>query len=50
MAADPAIVSVCLPPCHSYPTGAEAGIALVLICIPLKAKAVGHVIRFIDHL
>lgn len=35
-------------PCHSYPTGAEVGIALVLICIPLKG--VEHVVRFIDHL
>lgn len=50
LAADSAIVSLCLPPCHSYPTGAEVGIALVLIYIPLKAKGVEHVVRFIDHL
>lgn len=50
LAADPAIVSLCLPFCHSYPTGAEVEIALVLICIPLKAEGVEHVVRFIDHL
>lgn len=50
LAADPTIVSLCLPFWKSYPTGAEVGIALVLICIPLKAEGVEHVVRFIDHL